>query len=494
LLESSAGRWLIFSKAKKDLFKKTRGNYPAPLEALKVIKKTYKGSLIKGLEKEAQAFARLVITEVSKNLTNLFFVQEKIKKEDWGVEGVEKKEIQSVAVTGAGVMGGGIAWLFSMNNLPVQIKDISYEAIGKGLSQARAFYDQLKKRKKISEREINLRMHKISGTLDYSGFRNHDIVIEAVPENISLKKKILNELESEIKKDSIIATNTSSLSIDDLAKDLKYPERFVGMHFFNPVNRMPLVEIIAGKKTSKKTIASTVSLARSLNKTPIVVQNGPGFLVNRILMPYLNESVLLFEEGVEYSYIDKIFLDFGMPMGPFTLMDEIGIDVGFKVAEVLTDAFKERMPLGNSYKFLIENNFYGKKNGIGFYIHSGKKKTINNKIVQQFPHKRSAIKQDEIIERTIFLMINEAAYCLHEKIIEQPRYLDMSLILGIGFPPFRGGLLKYADKIKPVYIVERLKHYEDLYGSRFKPAKLLKELADKNGHFYEISSLENKKI
>jgi 3-hydroxyacyl-CoA dehydrogenase/enoyl-CoA hydratase/3-hydroxybutyryl-CoA epimerase len=494
LLESFAGRWLIFFKAKKDLLKKTRGNYPAPLETLKVIRKTYKTSLTKGLKREAQTFSRLVITEVSKNLSNLFFVQEKLKKEEWGVEGVDKKEIQSAGVTGAGVMGGGIAWLFSMYNLPVQMKDINYEAIGKGLSQARAFYNQLKKRKKISEREINLKMHQMSGTLDYSGFRNHDIVIEAVSENISLKKKILSELENEIKKNAILTTNTSSLSIDELAKDLQYTERFAGMHFFNPVNRMPLVEIIAGKKTAKETISSIVSLTRSLNKTPIVVNNGPGFLVNRILMPYLNESVMLFEEGAEYSYIDKIFLNFGMPMGPFTLMDEIGIDVGFKVAQVLTDAFKERMSLGNSYKFLLENNFYGKKNGIGFYIHLRNKKKINKKIVQQFHRKRSMIKQDEIIERTIFLMINEAAYCLDEKIIEQPLYLDMALILGLGFPPFRGGLLNYADKVKPAYIVERLEHYEELYGSRFKPSKLLKELATRNSYFYEMSTIEYKKI
>lgn len=492
LLESFAGRWLIFSKAKKDLLKKTRGNYPAPLEALKVIRKTYKTSLTKGLRREAQAFSILVITEVSKNLSNLFFAQEKLKKEEWGFEGVDKKEIQSAGVLGAGVMGGGIAWLFSMYNIPVQMKDINYQAIGKGLLQARTFYNQLKKRKKISEREINLKMHKIGGTLDYVGFKNQDIIIEAVTENENIKKKILKETENEIKVDTIIATNTSSLSVDELAMDLQYPERFAGMHFFNPVNRMPLVEVIAGKKTAKKTIASIVSLTRSLNKTPIVVNNGPGFLVNRILMPYLNESVMLFEEGVDYSYIDTIFLNFGMPMGPFALIDEIGIDVSFKVAKVLTDAFKERMSLGNSYKFLLENKFYGKKNGIGFYIHSRNKKRINQKIVKQFHHKRSTIKKDEIIERTIFLMINEAAYCLDEKIIEQPLYLDMALVLGIGFPPFRGGLLNYADKIKPGYIVKRLEYYEELYGSRFKPSKLLKELAARNSYFYEMNSLKNK--
>ncbi len=490
-LESFAGRLLIFSKAKKDLLKKTRGNYPAPLEALKVIRKTYKTSLTKGLRKEAQAFSRLVITEVSKNLSNLFFAQEKLKKEEWGFEGVDKKEIQSAGVLGAGIMGGGIAWLFSMYNIPVQMKDINYQAISKGLWQARTFYNQLKKRKKISEREINLKMHKIAGTLDYVGFKNHDIVVEAVTENENIKKKILKETENEIKVDTIIATNTSSLSVDELAKDLQYPERFAGMHFFNPVNRMPLVEVIAGKKTAKKTIASIVSLTRSLNKTPIVVNNGPGFLVNRILMPYLNESVMLFEEGVDYSYIDTIFLNFGMPMGPFALIDEIGIDVGFKVATVLHNSFNERMPLSSSFNFMLENKFYGKKNGIGFYIHSRNKKKINQKLVKQFHHKKSRIKKDEIIERTIFLMINEATYCLDEKIIEQPLYLDMALILGIGFPPFRGGLLNYADKIKPDYIVKRLEYYQELYGSRFKPSKLLKELAATNSYFYEMNSLRN---
>lgn len=492
-LQSFLGRGMVYSASKKSVMAATRGFYPAPLAALQVVKATYGGGLKRGLEIERKAFGELAHGEISKNLVRIFFTSEALRKDPGAVVKAEAKPVESAAVLGAGVMGGGIAWLFSKSDISVRMKDLNWKAIGKGYEAAAQNYAYLKKTRKLDERQVNLKMHHISGTTDFSGFENIDIVIEAVVEDLEIKKKVLAETESHIRKDAVLATNTSSLAVTDMAKGLKDPSRFVGMHFFNPVNRMPLVEVVGGKQSSPEAIAFTVALTKKLGKTPIVVKDCAGFLVNRILLPYLNEAGLLFQEGAKVEQVDKLLYQFGMPMGPFTLLDEIGIDVGYKVAKILEKAYSDRMKAAEILRMAYEEKKWtGKKGGKGFYIHSASgTKTFNSEANELFAlyldRYRIQLKpytDDDILDRCLLSMANEAARCVEEKIAAGPAYLDMALILGTGFPPHRGGILRYVDNRGVAEVVERLKVLASRYGERFQPAKLLVDMARKKEKFY----------
>jgi len=385
------------------------------------------------------------------------------------------------------VMGGGIAWAFTKIGVPVRMKDISWDGIALGYKQVAKIYDQLKKIRKATPQEIDVKMNLVSGGLDYSGFKNADVVIEAVVENIDVKKKVLAETEKHIDAKTIIASNTSSLSINEMSVALKRPQNFVGMHFFNPVNRMPLVEVIAGKKTSPEAVATIFALSKRMGKTPILVGDCAGFIVNRILLPYMNEAVLMLEEGVDMQRIDKLIYKFGMPMGPFTLADEVGIDVCYKVAKILHEAYGDRVVVSELLRVIYEDKkLLGKKAGKGFFIHDknsgGKEKNPNPDI--QVAAISSGITDEDIVNRCILLMVNEAAMALEEGMIERAEYLDMAMIMGTGFPPFRGGLLRYADSLGAAEVVKRLEALEKLHGKRFKPAKLLVEMSAKKRSFY----------
>ncbi len=486
----SLTRKIFTHLAKKQLLQKTGGHYPAPLTALKVLSKTYHSTLEKGLTTEAKFFAKMAITKESKNLIGIFETSQKAKK-DIGVKKrakgkIEIEPIESTAILGAGIMGGGIAWLFSKMNIPVRMKDLNWEALLQGLRQASKIYGQLKKIGRYHQREINNKMGYISPSLDYSGFSQVDLVVEAVVEDINIKKKVLKELETKVDSKTIIASNTSSLSITQMATALKKPERFIGMHFFNPVNRMPLVEIIPGAKTSAKTVATTVALAKKAGKTPIVVGDKAGFLVNRLLLPYMNEAGFLLQAGGNPKIIDDVIYRFGMPMGPFALLDEVGIDVGYKVAAILEEHFGERMKVCPLFEKLSkEKKTLGKKTGRGIYLHQGKEKTINPDILTMLGKTTSKnISQKEIINRCIFIMINEASRCLEEKIVESPEYLDLAMVMGAGFPPFRGGLLKYADSVGIDQIVFGLKELYNKHGERFNPSPYLEKMAKNDLKFY----------
>lgn len=476
-------RPIIYKKTKEAVLKASKGHYPAPLKAVEVIERTYGGDLDTGLKIERDEFAKLAVTDLSKNLIQIFFTSEALKK-DTGVKSkVEPKEIKSAGLLGAGVMGGGIAWAFSNKDIPVRMKDINWDAIGLGYKHIGEIWQQLKKIRKAKDGDIDNKMNKVSGTLDYSGFEHVDIVVEAIVENMDVKHKILAEAETKIEKDAILASNTSSLSITKLSAPLKRPEKFVGMHFFNPVNRMPLVEVIPGDKTDDKTIATIFALSKKLGKTPIRVGDCAGFLVNRILLPYMNEAVLMLEENTSIEQVDKVMYKYGMPMGPFTLADEVGIDVCYKVAKILKDAYGDRVKLSELLRVIYEEKkLLGKKAGKGFYIHKGKEKTLNTDVAGSGTNQ---ISDQEIIDRCILIMVNEAAMCLEEGIIEKPEYLDMAMIMGTGFPPFRGGLCRYADSVGIQNVVTRLKDFEARYGKRFKPAALLVKMAQNNEKFYK---------
>ena len=486
------GKSIIYYLAKKDLFQKTKGFYVAPFYALEVIKKTYGTSnLSKGLKIELDAFCELVVSDISKNLIELFFIGEEIKKDN-GIGGQAKKvEIKETAVLGAGIMGGGIAWSLANADINVRMKDIASESIAIGYQKILKIFKQLKKIRKITQNQINMKMARVSSSTDYSGFQNLDLIIEAAPENIILKKNILSELEHKIKDDAIIASNTSSLSIDAMSHALKEPKRFVGMHFFNPVNRMPLVEIIKGQKTSDEALATVVDLAKNLKKTPIVVKDVSGFLVNRILLPFMNEAAYLLQDGADMKKIDEVIERFGMPMGPFSLADIVGIDVGVKVANSLYESYGTRMKVASTLDKMLDKhpNSLGKKSNKGFYNYP--RKDINSDVFIILSEVRKAekiqtshIDNNVIIDRCILTMLNEAAKCLEEGVVKNARYLDMAMIMGTGFPAFRGGILRYADSRGIKNVVQRLEELNKNFDDRFEVSKLLTEMAKNNKTFY----------
>ncbi|MGE4574739.1 MULTISPECIES: 3-hydroxyacyl-CoA dehydrogenase NAD-binding domain-containing protein [Parachlamydia] len=490
LLEKNpAGRALIFYQAKKQVLDKTHGFYPAPLVALETIKQTYTLPLNEGLEIEQKNFVENIPTKFmnAKNLVKVFFQNESLKK-DAGISiQATPRPVKSAGVLGAGTMGGGLIFLFSYHDIPVRFKDINWEAVAKGYSHVYSLFKKMIELKKLDKDQAILKFQQASGTIDYTGFKQLDLVVEAATENLELKHTLLNELESQLRPDAIIASNTSSLTIAQMASVMKHPERFVGMHFFNPPNRMPLVEVVKGTQTSDEAIATAVETCRRLGRTPIVVGDCQGFLVNRIFVMGANEIVRFLEKGNSIEKIEKTMLDFGMPMGPFHLSDEVGNDVSCKVSHIFEETYGKRMQVPELIERMNQKGLFGKKTEKGFYLYDSKKPTVNpevQKIVEVIGQPKEELSSEEMVDRSIFLMINEAARCLTEKIVQKPSDIDMALILGTGFPPFRGGLLRYADSRGIQTVVDRLKEFEQKEGARFSPCELLLEMAKENRNFY----------
>jgi len=481
------GRNILFSKARQLILKKSGGHYPAPLRALEVIKQSHGKSIEKSFEIEARALGDLVVTPISKNLVQIFLWTQEIKREN-GTNNPDLKgvSINKSGVLGAGAMGGGIAQLFASKGIPIRVKDINNEALAGAYKQAGTVLKGQLKRRRINKYEYTQIMHRISGTTDYSGFGHAGIIIEAIVEDLEIKKKVLSELEKTCAQDAIIATNTSSLQVNDMADTLLHKERFAGMHFFNPVHRMPLVEIVRGRHTSDKTIATLFNLSKSLGKTPIVVNDAPGFLVNRLLVPYMVEAISLLEEGHTINDIDKSMLRFGMPMGPIALFDEVGIDVAHKAAKILRKFMGDRIAESTILEKLIEKGRLGKKSGKGFYRYSAKSKEADPLIPLIIDKKEhSELNKDEMNRRMVYPMINEAARCLDEGLVSRPRDVDIGMIFGTGFAPFRGGLLKYADSEGLDKVTDALESFAERFGSRFKPSDSLQIFARDRKGFYK---------
>lgn len=490
-------KYLIFYYTKKQLIEKTKCQYLAPFYALEVVKRTYRSTYgTRGFKVEREAFCELVVGEICKNLIEIFFTSEALKK-DYRIDELKDYDIKNCGLLGAGIMGGGIAWLFANNDIKIRIKDITQNAIATGYNQILKIFNSLLKIKKLTPAQLNLKIANISTGLDYTGFNDTNLVIEAVVENMAIKKRTIEEVEKFVKSDTIIVSNTSSLSITEMSKSLQNPSRFAGMHFFNPVNRMPLVEIIRGERTDEKTIAKLVKIARKIGKTPIVVKDVSGFLVNRILLPYILEATYLAQQGAKIVEIDQVLEKFGMPMGPFILADTVGIDIGIKVMHSLQQAYLERMKISQfMLEFDNQKELLGKKTNKGFYLYSSDKSKakpeynsqiddILEKVRKENNQKIIDISEDEIIERCMLVMINESAKCLDEQVVDNARYLDMAMILGAGFPAFRGGILRYADKIGINQIFNKLYDLEQKFGIRYRPAKLICEMARNNQNFYQ---------
>ena len=502
LLENTPLKRVVFKKAREGVMKATKGSYPAPLRALEIIEKTggSYGDKIRGtardraLATEAKAFGELAATDVSKNLIRLFFLTEGVKKSK-GVEGNAAigKYIppNQTAVLGAGIMGGGIAQLFAEKELTIRMKDLNAQALALGIQAAGKIFKKQVQKKRINNREYLQKMNRIVPVVDYTAFTGVDVVIEAIIENLDIKKKVLAELEQYIKPNCVVASNTSSLSISAMQIGLKHPERFCGMHFFNPVHRMPLVEVIRGDKTHDSAVSTIFQLSKQLGKIPIVVKDSPGFLVNRLLMPYLNEAVYLVADGAPIPEVDRVLLKFGMPMGPLELIDEVGIDVGEKVSHILYEAFGERMAPATLNAKVVAAGHLGKKNGKGIYAYEGskKEKSFDFSIydVMGVHPTEGSIPDEEILERCLLPMINEASRCLEDGVVAHPEEVDLGMIMGTGFPAFRGGLLRYADSLGPKLILERLKKYHARLGARFEPAPAMIRRAEHDEKFYSQS-------
>lgn len=488
LLEKNVfGRKVLFDQARRRILAETRGQYPAPQFALEAVEKGFSKELAQGLKIEAELLGKAIVTTVSKNLIKIFYLTEHFKK-DPGVENYAGpiQQFNKIGVLGAGVMGGGIAQLMAHNHLPTRMKDVTLAAVAKGMEAAARVFSESVKKRRMTPKEMMNNMALISGTADYTGFKNVDLVIEAIVEDLEIKKKVFAEIEAIVPAHCILASNTSSLSITEMAKATKRPDKFAGLHFFNPVHRMPLVEVIRGESTSDETIASLVAFAKKIGKNPIVVRDSPGFLVNRILAVYLAEAGRLMTEGATIELVDNALLEFGMPMGPFHLLDEIGIDLAAKVSHILAEAFGARMSGEGIMNKIVESGRLGKKNGKGFYIYEKKDKKVDP-AVYALIGKTGKFNQTaaEIQDRCVLLMINEAARCLSEGLVRGPEEVDVGMIFGIGFPPFRGGLLRYADARGVDNIVSKLETLAAKYGERFTPAQRLMEMKRIGKKFYD---------
>jgi len=484
---------MAFETAKGFIAGQAGKSYPAPVEAVKAMQKAASKSRDDALRIEGQAFAKLAKTTVADALIGLFLNDQFLKKKAKQAQKIARP-VKQAAVLGAGIMGGGIAYQSASRGTPIIMKDIKDEQLALGMSEANKLLSKQVERRKLTPEQAGNVLGKIRPTLNYGDFGAVDIIVEAVVENPKVKKAVLAEIEKLVRKDCIIASNTSSISIDLLSEAMERKENFLGMHFFNPVHRMPLVEVIYGQHTSKEAIATVAAYASAMGKTPIVVKNCPGFLVNRVLFPYFGGFMAALRDGADFVKVDKVMEEFGWPMGPAYLQDVVGMDTSHHVGDVLAEGYPDRM--GKTFRtaldVMYENKRFGQKNGVGFYKYEidpkGKPKKAADpasyeliKSVQPGGPKDMA--DEEIVDRLMLPMIIETARCLEEGIVESVAEADMGLIMGVGFPPFRGGALKYADTLGLKAVVEKAAKYAAL-GKLYEPTARMKEMAAGHQTYY----------
>lgn len=484
------GRAMVLRAARRQVQRKTGGHYPAPLAVLEVLRRGLGRSAAASLELEARAAGALVVSAECKNLLFLFRLRERAVKGPWAPEGAATAaDVGRIAVIGAGVMGGGIAQLAAYRDIPARMKDIRHDAVGAGLAFARSVFDKAVKRRRLSRREADAKMALVSGGLDDAGLGQADLVVEAVVERMDVKRGVLAEAEAAMNPQAVLATNTSSLSVDAMAAGLRRPGQFAGMHFFNPVHRMPLVEVVRGKATDPATVETVAALAVRLGKVPVVTTDGPGFLVNRVLGACLNEAGHMLDDGFEAQAVDRAWTQFGMPMGPYRLFDEIGLDVAHHAGASLAAALGDRMAPARSVVALAESGRLGRKGGLGFYRYEGGRAKGFDPGVYEAIGRGSRARRTpdarEVRERLALAMVNEAARALEEGVVESASDVDLGMVMGTGFPPFRGGLLKYADDRGLDDVLRAVKTLADRFGERFEPSPPLLALGERGGAFHE---------
>lgn len=468
-------------------------NYPAPMLAIKNMQEAATLGRDAALEVEARYFAKAALTPQASALIGVFLADQGVKKAAGAWEKKSKKEIKQAAVLGAGIMGGGIAYQAAYKGLPIVMKDIRDDALALGMNEAGKLLAKQVEKGRMTPAKMSETLGRIRPTLNYGDFGSVDIIIEAVVENPKIKKVVLAEVEGLVREDTIIASNTSTISISLLAEGLKRPQNFVGMHFFNPVNMMPLVEVIRGKQSSEDAVAATVKLASRMGKTPVVVNDCPGFFVNRVLFPYFAGFHMLMRDGADFQAIDKAMERFGWPMGPAYLMDVVGMDTGVHAAEVMAQGFPDRMrhEWQNATQVLVDHQRFGQKNGKGYYVYAPDKKGKPKKSVDPATYdlikgvvaERKEFAPEEIVARCMVPMVNEVARCLEEKIVASPQEADMSLLYGVGFPPFRGGACRYVDQTGAANYVAVADKLAPL-GRIYEVPQLLRDMAASGKKFF----------
>ncbi|MGH7551006.1 MAG: 3-hydroxyacyl-CoA dehydrogenase NAD-binding domain-containing protein [Gemmatimonadota bacterium] len=483
------GRRVVFAQARRNVRERTGGHYPAPFAAIDAIEIGLAEGVAAGLVAEAEAVGELATTPAARNLIWLYQRREAARKPP---EGGTARPVRKIGILGAGVMGGAIAEVAAYNGIDVRLKDVSHDRVAAGLAHASKIARRAERKGGLSSRQARDLRNRISGTTGYAGFGRVDVVVEAIVEDLGVKREVLAEVEREVGPEAVLATNTSSLRVDDLARALDRPERFGGLHFFNPVEKMPLVEVVRGQETGQGALATLHGLSVALGKTPVVVRDGPGFWVNRLLMPYLNEAAHLYAEGVAVETLDGALERFGLPMGPLALLDEVGLDIAAKVGKVLALAFPDRMRPHALLHRLEMTGRLGKKSGRGFYTYrEGRRKDPDaglreelGLVTDQDEGEEPVFDEGYLVARCLYPMVNEGARALEDGIVATPGDGDLALVMGIGWPPFRGGLLRWADEIGLSRIVGRLEEWTAAVDPRFAPSSALRERARWRGGFY----------
>ena len=504
LEDNPAGRAVLFRQARAQVMDKSRGLYPAPLAILDVVEAGVAKGLERGYAEESKRFGELAMTPESKALITLFFGQTALKKNRYGKA---KKELKTLGVLGAGLMGSGIAEVTVQKGVRVLLKDVSAESLARG---RKAIWTDLDKRVKSRAMTSFERDRVLSGVvpkLDYKGFENAELVIEAVFEDLAIKHKVLKDVEEVVSADCVFASNTSALPIGKIAAASKRPENVVGMHYFSPVPKMPLLEVIVTPKTSKEAAALAVDVGIRQGKTVIVVKDGPGFYTTRILGPLTDEAALVASEGMDFHELDRAMMDFGFPVGPITLLDEVGIDVAAHVAKDMAPFWESRFGPRDlrALDEMVAQGFKGRKSGKGFYLYDARqtdlvsraKKLVGRKAPKPVnpdaarilaAHKSSSARKHdprEVAERVALRMVNEAVLCLQEGILENPVDGDIGAVFGLGFPPFRGGPFRYVDAVGASHVVSTMERLAAEHGKRFEPCALLVEHAKKGTKFHK---------
>jgi 3-hydroxyacyl-CoA dehydrogenase/enoyl-CoA hydratase/3-hydroxybutyryl-CoA epimerase len=483
------GRAIIFRQARQQTRAKTKGHYPAPLAAIDAVDAGYAKGMDEGYFEEARLFGEMSQTEESRQLIYLFFATTALKK-DTGVAdaSVKPEPVRKIGVLGSGFMGAGIAAVAAQAGTIVRLKDADVGRVGKGLASVREVLKERLTKKQITRTQFDDQMVLVNGTVDYSGFGSADVVIEAVFEDLAVKHQVIREVERLMKETAIFASNTSTIPIGRLAEASARPDRVIGMHFFSPVHKMPLLEVIVTPETGASVTATIVAYGKKLDKTVIVVNDGPGFYANRVLTPYINEAGRLLDDGARIEDVDRALVEFGFPVGPITLVDEVGIDVAGKSGAIISEAIGERLQPAQSLVQVHASGRLGRKSRKGFYRYDadGKKGGVDDSVYEAIPGgtARRDVSGDEIRERAIFAMLNEAALTLEEGIIRKPRDGDIGAVFGFGFPPFRGGPFRYMDTLGVGEVVKRLEDLHARFAPRFEPAGILVRMARSGERFH----------
>ncbi len=486
--DNPVGRSIVMRRAREMTLKKTRGHYPAPLAAIDAVAAGYHDRQ-KGYQEEARLFGQMAMTPIARELIFLFFATAALKKDSGvGDAPVTVRSVEKIGVLGAGFMGAGIAGIAVQQGTLVRLKDADLARVGKGLGAIRDLLKDGVTNKRITRAQMDDQLLLAGGTVDYSGFGNVDLVIEAVFEDLYVKHKVVREVEAVLPPHAIVASNTSTIPIARIAAASARPERVVGMHFFSPVHKMPLLEVIVTPQTAREVTATAVAYGKQLGKTVIVVNDAPGFYVNRILSPYLNEAGRLLDGGAAVHAVDRALLDFGFPVGPITLLDEVGLDIAGRSGAIFVEAFGDRLAPSETLRRVVESGRLGRKGRKGFYLYDGdgKKGGVDETVYAFTPSgaQRAEVTIDEVQRRCILVMVNEAARCLEEGIVRSPRDGDVGAVFGIGFPPFRGGPFRYMDAVGAGRVVEELEMLNARFSGRYAPAEMLVHMARKGERFY----------